>query len=138
MNHNLEARRRNVRFGLRRRWCRAWVQVEYGDAITFSPLTTKPPPFLSEGGAAAGAGREQSSSSYNARGSEAHNRGSTDSESDDRQWAGGKRTRAVVTVEDMSGATRPSDEERNPVLERGGTGAAVGSGGEPLSASLQR
>ncbi|CAN0415540.1 unnamed protein product, partial [Hapterophycus canaliculatus] len=28
VNKNLEARRRNVRFGFRRSCCRAWVQVE--------------------------------------------------------------------------------------------------------------
>ncbi len=45
VNHNLEARRRDVRFGFRRKCCGAWVQVEYGTAISASlPGAPKAPP----------------------------------------------------------------------------------------------
>lgn len=34
VNENLKTRGRNVRFDLRRKCCRAWIQVEYGDSVT--------------------------------------------------------------------------------------------------------
>eukprot|EP00904_Undaria_pinnatifida_P002495 jgi/Undpi1/12246/HiC_scaffold_5.g01922.m1 len=38
VNENLEARRKEVRFDLKRKWCQAWVQVEYGASVSSSNL----------------------------------------------------------------------------------------------------
>ncbi|CAM9715550.1 unnamed protein product [Pylaiella littoralis] len=70
VNRNLEARKIEVRFDFRRRWCRAWVQVDYGPAVSLaSPSTSaKAPPLSSSlsspppGAAAAASGAAASSS----------------------------------------------------------------------------
>ncbi|CAM9527386.1 unnamed protein product [Scytosiphon promiscuus] len=138
VNRNLETRRRNVRFGFRRKCCRAWVQVEYGAAVASWPSPSKLPPVL-QAGAAGMAARGEPSSSSNYRGGEAHKCDGRDDEFQDRKRAGDERAAAVVTVAAMSGATQPFDEEPTLASGRGGRAAAVpGLREELVSAEVQR
>lgn len=102
VNQNLEARRRDVRFGFHRGWCSAWVQVEYGPAISASSSTSiaskAPVASYSATASSTGAGGEQ-----------------PDRESFER------RRKAATTVAAMSGATQPLDEA---LLERDSMAAA--------------
>lgn len=115
VNHNLEARRRDVRFGFHRGCCRAWVQVEYGSSISASsPAASKAPVSSSYSGTSLSAG-----AGGNKHGQEGGRYGSSEraeSEGFDR-----RRKATTTTVEAMSGATRPVDEG---LLERGCTAAA--------------
>lgn len=88
VNQNLEARRRDVRFGFRRGWCAAWVEVEYGPAVSASSSIASKAPVSSSSATPLSTGA-------------CGNR--SDLEGDQRKTA-------TTTVAAMSGATQPLDE----------------------------
>eukprot|EP00903_Cladosiphon_okamuranus_P018612 g17132.t1 len=117
VNQNLEARRRSVRFAFHRGWCRAWVQVEYGRAIsvTYSSIASKAP-VSSYSAASASTGAISGNNRHKLEGGRYG--GSSEQptyESFDR------RSKATTTVEAMSGATQTLGEA---LLERDSTPAA--------------
>eukprot|EP00752_Nemacystus_decipiens_P002756 g2574.t1 len=113
VNDNLEARRRNVRFGFHRGCCRAWVQVEYGSSISASSPSASKAPVSSYPGTSSSTGavsnrRNQEGGRYSS-GEQPENEGFE------------RRRKATTTVEAMGGATQPLDEA---LLGRDATAAA--------------
>lgn len=106
-----------MRFGFHRGWCRAWVQVEYGPAISasYSPIASKAP-LSSYSAAPVSTGASSGNNRHNPEGG----RYSSSSEQSGNE-SFDRRRKTTTSVEAMSGATQSLDEA---LLERDGAAAA--------------